>query len=107
VVSSSEAYVGGDQSTLLRFDGSGFSSVALPQLRFGQRNYRMVVGIAGERSSPRGLWVLVSGGEVIELHEGKPPVIHSLHFEGNSIGFTTPNELVVVGSGESIVRKTL
>lgn len=107
VVSSSEVYVGGDQSTLLRFDGSGFSSVALPQLRFGQRNYRMVVGIAGERSSPRGLWVLVSGGEVIELHEGKLPVIHSLHFEGNSIGFTTPNELVVVGSGESIVRKTL
>ena len=53
VVSSSEVYVGGAQSTLLRFDGSGFSSVALPQLRFGQRNYRMVVGIAGERSSPR------------------------------------------------------
>lgn len=107
VRSSSEVYLGGDQSTLLRFDGSGFASIALPPLRFGLRNYRIVVGIAGELSSPRGLWVLVSGGEVIELHEGKQPVIHSLHFEGNSIGFTTPNELVVVGSGECIVRKTL
>lgn len=107
VVSSSEIYIGGDQSTLLRLDGSGSRVVALPPLRFGLRNYRIVVGIAGELSSPRGLWVLVSGGEVIELHEGKEPVIHSLHFEGNSIGFTTPNELVVVGSGECIVRKTL
>lgn len=107
VVSSSEVYLGGDSSTLLRYDGSAFKPVSLPPLRFGSRNYRMVVGIAGELSSPRGLWVLVSGGEVIELHEGKQPIIHSLYFEGNSIGFMTPDELVVVGSGESIVRKKL
>ena len=107
VVSSSEVYLGGDSATLLRYDGSALQPLSLPALRFGMRNYRMVVDIAGELSSPRGLWVLVSGGEVIELHEGKQPVIHSLYFEGNNLEFTAPLELVVVGSGESIVRKKL
>ncbi len=107
VVGNSEVYVGGDQSLLLRYNGTVWSNVALPPLRFGVRNFRIVLGIAGELSSPRGLWVLVSGGEVIELHEGKQPVIHSIYFEGNSIGFMTPDELVVVGGGECIVRKKL
>jgi hypothetical protein len=107
VVSSNEVYLGGDQSTLLRYDGSTFKTVTLPALRFGMRNYRIVLGMAGELSSPRGLWVLVSGGEVIELHEGKQPVIHSILFEGNNLAFTSPDELVVVGSGDCIVRKKL
>ena len=107
VVSNNEVYLGGDQSTLLRYDGSTFKKVTLPALRFGMRNYRIVLGMAGELSSPRGLWVLVSGGEVIELHEGKPPVIHSILFEGNNLAFTSPDELVVVGSGDCIVRKKL
>ncbi len=107
VVGNSEVYVGGDGALLLRYDGTAWNRIALPTLRFGVRNYRIVLGIAGELSSPRGLWVLVSGGEVIELHEGKQPAIHSLYFEGNSIGFAYPDELVVVGAGECIVRKKL
>lgn len=107
VVSNSEVYLGGDQSTLLAFNGSTFTPVALPALRFGSRNYRIVLSIDGALSSARGLWVLVSGGEVIELHTGKPPVIHSLHFEGTSLRFTSPKELVVVGTGNNVVRRTL
>ena len=97
--------MGGDQSTLLRFDGSTFSPIALPQVRFGSRNYQLVVDIAGALNGPHGLWVLVSGGEVIELHATGAPIIHSIYFEGNNLTFTSPNELVVVGSAESIVRK--
>lgn len=105
VVSDAEVYLGGDSSTLLRYDGATFKPLMLPPLRIGSRNYRMVVGIAGALSSARGLWVLVSGGEVIELHDGKPPVIHSVYFEGNNIAFTNPDELVVLGNGNCIVRK--
>ena len=107
VVSNGEVYLGGTQSVLLRYDGSTFKPLTLPTLHPGSRNFQMVVDIDGELSTARGLWVLVSGGEVIELHEGKAPVIHSLFFDGNQLKFTAPNELVVIGSGNNIVRKIL
>lgn len=107
VVSNSEVYIGGTSSTLLRYDGTAFFSRSLPALHNGSRNYLMVVDIDGELSSPRGLWVLVSGGEVIELHEGKAPIVHSLHFEGNQLKFVTPNQLLVIGFGNSVARKVL
>ena len=90
VVSSSEVYLGGDSATLLRYDGSAPGLCLCQRCVLACATYRMVVDIAGELSSPRGLWVLVSGGEVIELHEGKQPVIHSLYFEGNNLEFTAP-----------------
>ena len=58
VVSSSEVYVGGDQSALLRFDGSGFSSVAAAAALWTAK-LPMVVGARWQAEAARavcGCW---------------------------------------------------
>ncbi len=104
VVSSSEVYLGGTEA-LRRWDGAAFVDVPVPQLGTGPGNYYEVRDIDGSLFSARGLWVLVAGGKVLELRAGQAPIIHPILFEGTSLRFTAADELVVVGFGESIVRK--
>lgn len=103
-VSSAEVWIGGVDSTLLKWDGS-FHRITLPTVRFGNRNFQIVVSIAGAIDGPHGLWVLLGGGEIVEMRSGREPILHSLHFEGTRAEFATPDELVVVGQGQSIVRR--
>jgi hypothetical protein len=105
-VSANEVWISGNNSTLLRWDGTTFSSVTLAPLRPGLETFTTVLGIAGAIDGPHGLWVLVQGGEVFELHGTQAPILHQLHFQARALAFTRPAELVVVGDGAAIVRKT-
>ncbi len=103
--SNTEVWLGGKQGALLRWNGASLQTVALPESMFGATTYREVLAIAGAIDGPHGLWVLVSGGEVVEMHGSGAAVLHSLQMPATNLAFTRPDELVVVGLGPGVMRK--